>query len=126
MRWGSSIARWSPNTCRDGHRPRLPRRAALQRASRSDGRRDPSIALSAFTRVFNALWHIAPSADRRNTLRYSALPTSPALRQRLAHLGDVGPGIARQKVHALAQIVDAEVVGADALRKLVPGERSRD
>ena len=51
---------------------------------------------------------------------------SAALWQLLAHLRDLRPRIVRQEIEPLAQIVDAEVVGAQAVRELVPGERRRD
>jgi len=44
----------------------------------------------------------------------------------LAQLKEALPRIARQKAQPLAQIVDTEVIGAHALRELLPGERRRD
>ncbi len=68
-------------------------------------------------------------ASIRLWLRINKTTTSLASWSRLHLLAQIKeplPRIARQEAQPLAQIVETEVIGAHALRELLPGQRRRD
>src|SRR5262245_25995678 len=64
----------------------------------------------------------APMTTDRCGLSRSCL----GLRDALADLEEIRPGIVLQMLEAMPDVAEREVIGAQTLRKLVPRERSRD